>query len=110
MRHDQGAGRVAEQAALSFGGLLRQLRAEERLTQLPANGSMLVVRYWLAAAGNSSSEACSRVSKAWSVPGMARRISSSFTLSRTLMACLSVLDSEDRAEISIALLSAISAF
>ena len=35
------AGRMAEQAALSFGGLLRQLRAEARLTQLPANGSIL---------------------------------------------------------------------
>jgi hypothetical protein len=32
---------VAEQAALTFGGLLRQLRAEARLTQRPANGSIL---------------------------------------------------------------------
>ena len=76
-RHDQGAGPVVEQAALSFGGLLRQPRAEARLTQLPANGSILVARYRLAAAFNSSPEACSRVSRAWSVPGMARRISSS---------------------------------
>lgn len=55
-------------------------------------------RCWLAAACNSSSEACSRVSRALVGAGYGQEDLVELALSRALVACLGVLDNEDHGQ------------